>query len=129
MKKLVLILWIGLMVSSCSVGKNPDNNELLGTWNWVERSGGFAGVHETPESTQETRRLEITSDKLLYYTNNELVYQTQYSVQNRESLILNGRYDMIIMENERRQIITLNGNSLILTDDFPDGFSDEYAKL
>lgn len=128
MKRIALILWVVFTVSSCSVGKNSDNYDLTGTWIWIERSGGFAGVQETPESTGETRTLTITDTTLKYFTNNELVSEMEYTVRNQESMIINGNYDMIITENDGRKIINLVGNSLTLSDDFPDGFIDKYIK-
>jgi hypothetical protein len=131
MKNYFLLLFIGIMLVSCS---NDDDNapdtsaKIIGNWNWIISSGGIGGWTYTPQSTGNTQRLEISSTTIKYYTNGDLVSESAYTIEIRESVIFSGTREMMIMDNEFRNIIAFDGNTLFLTGDCNDCFGSEYVR-
>ena len=72
---------------SCSNNDDDIDNQLVGSWNWLESSGGIAGTTETPQSTGETRKLEISTDLIKSYKNGDLIFKTNYTIKVRKSEI------------------------------------------
>ena len=128
MKKLILIFLIGFTICSCSNDDDSTSLNLVGTWNWVRSSGGITGAILTPASTGSTMRLEITSTVIKKYMDNDLISERTYSIQVRESSIFGEPRDMIIHENNSRQIIDLEGTNLTLIGDCNDCFTSNYEK-
>lgn len=66
---------LGVMAGMTFVGHDdpsaPGSQEsLVGSWIWVESTGGFAGMTRTPASTGETLTLAFTSDGLIEVVQN-----------------------------------------------------------
>ena len=66
MKNLILTFCIStILILSCD--QNDDISQelqLIGTWNWVESSGGIDGRTETPISTGNTMKIEFSSNSV-----------------------------------------------------------------
>jgi hypothetical protein len=129
MKKWILILLLASLTINCS---NDDENnidqQLIGEWKWIESSGGIQGETLNPQTTGENRNIEITSDKIKYYTNGILTLEFDYYLQKGESIRTNEKTDLMIYENDRKQSIVLNENKLILYDECYDCYQNEYIK-
>ena len=72
MKKILLFLiLIAILGINCSRDNDEEeiNSAIIGEWNWIKSTGGFAGGTYTPESTGENRMLIISSDSIKYFTN------------------------------------------------------------
>lgn len=128
MKKYILLILVGFSIWSCSVNDEKTTVEIIGTWNWIGSSGGIAGTTETPESTGDERKLEISKDSIKSYLNGVLNLKTTYTVETRESLLFNEPREMIISGNGFRQIIDFDGDDLILIGDCNDCFTIGYKK-
>lgn len=128
MKKHILLILIGFSIWSCSVNDEKTTGEIIGNWNWIGSSGGIAGTTETPESTGDKRKLKITTDSIKSYLNGAVYLKTKYTVETRESLLFNEPRKMIISENEFKQIIDFDGDTLVLIGDCNDCFTTEYKK-
>jgi len=128
MHKYILLILVGVSIWSCSVNDEKTTSEIIGTWNWTGSSGGIAGTTETPESTGDERKLEISKDSIKSYLNGELNLKTKYTVEIRESLLFNEPRKMIISGNGFNQIIDFNGDTLALSGDCNDCFTSGYKR-
>ncbi|MGV6831421.1 MAG: hypothetical protein ACWA5P_07665 [bacterium] len=128
MKKKLFLILFGVALLGCSSDDNRSTTDLIGIWDWVASSGGIAGNTETPESTGNQIRLEISSTTIKRYLNGTLTSESEYVIETRESIIFQGPREMIIEENEFQQIIERSGNNLILIGDCNDCFTSEYLK-
>ena len=123
LKKHILLVLVGFPIWSCSVNDENTTGEIIGNWNWIGSSGRIAGTTETPESTGDERKLEISNDSIKGYLNGELNLKTKYTVETRESLLFNEPRKMIISGNGFKQIIDFDGDDLILIGDCNDCFT------
>ena len=128
MRNIIILIIIGLIILSCSKDDNETSADLTGKWNWILSSGGIAGTTETPQTSGENRKLEISIDTIKSYLNGILNFKTKYTIETRESIIFNETREMIIQENGFKQIFDFSGNKLILTGDCNDCFTSEYIK-
>ncbi|MCJ7758302.1 MAG: hypothetical protein MUP24_09145 [Gillisia sp.] len=128
LKKYILLILVGFSIWSCSVNDEKTTGEIIGNWNWIGSSGGIAGTTETPESTGDERKLEISKDSIKGYLNGALNLKTKYTVETRKSLLFNEPRKMIISENGFKQIIDFDGDDLILIGDCNDCFTSGYKK-
>ena len=128
MKNLILTFCIStILILSCD--QNDDISQelrLIGTWNWVESSGGIDGRTETPISTGNTMKIEFSSNSVKRYLNgileSELNYSTEFEEYNGEQWL------KIIYENGWEQHVDLNVDYLILYDRCSDCFQYEYTR-
>ena len=128
MKKILLMAIIGMITLSCSKDDANSNAKIIGKWKWEVSSGGIAGTTETPQSTGQSRKLEISADSIKSYVNGTLNFKTKYTIETRASLIFNEPRQMIIQENGFRQLFNLSENKLFLVGDCNDCFINEYIK-
>lgn len=129
MKKILVALIIGSTLFSCSNDDDSQHNSaLIGTWVWTSSSGGIAGIEETPQSTGDTRIIEISANSIKRYRNGTLESQINYLINTSISIIYNDSYEMIIQENEFKFIFEITGSNLVLIEDCIDCFTHEYVK-
>lgn len=128
MRNFILLAIFSVTILSCSNGDDTTDLKLLGQWNWTGSSGGIAGTTETPQTTGENRKLDISTDSIVFYLNGSADFKTKYTIEKRESLIFNEPREMIIQENGFRQIFELNENKLVLTGDCNDCITSTYVK-
>jgi hypothetical protein len=127
MKKYILFLFIGITFLSCSSDDdNTQDSQLAGTWNWVESSGGIDGRTETPNSTGNSMKIEISNNSIKRYLNGNLESELNYSTEFEE---YNGeQWLKVTYENGQEQHADLNVDYLILYDRCSDCFQDEYVR-
>ncbi len=132
MKNYILLFLIGITFVSCSNDDDttsiPTSTKIIGNWSWTLSSGGIDGSILTPASTGYTQRLEITSDVIKYYFNDELDTQATYTIEVRESSIYNETREMIITDFEFRNIVEFRDGKLILIGDCNDCLTSEYVR-
>jgi len=128
MKRVILLVLIGLAVSFCTEKEEVPVTNVVGTWNWISSTGGIAGVTETPESTGKEIKLVITQDSFKTYENGELTSESNYTIEIKESLLFGELREMIILEDGFCKMISRNSNKLVLVDDCYDCFTSEYVK-
>lgn len=128
-KKMIGILFIGIIISSCSSDDDSSNttSNLVGTWDWVRSSGGITGEIITPASTDSTMKLEITNTMIKRYINDDLIFENRYTIEIRETMSGEPR-EMIVESNGSREIIDLERSTLTLTGDCSDCFISDYEK-
>ena len=127
MKNHLLLLFIGIILISCSNDNDDSTGKgIIGNWNWIESSGGINGRTETPTSTGNEIKLEISNSIVKKYLNGNMISELNYSIELEE---YNGEQRQIIVyENQYSQVISLNGNHLILQDRCADCFQNEYTR-
>ena len=139
-KNTVLLICFGILFFSCN--NNDDESfsddltgssinyseDIQGTWSWIESSGGIQGSSETPESSGNTIKLEISNDVIKKYINGSLVSSLSYELETNSSIIFGEPMVMIAYENQFNQTIILEENKLILVDECLDCFQNSYEK-
>ncbi len=71
------------LLSGCKKDEplNPIQEKLLGSWEWIESSGGFTGGTSSPSSEGYTIRIEFTREgRYKEYRNNKQTTVLKYSV-------------------------------------------------
>jgi hypothetical protein len=70
----------------------------------------------------------ISTNSLKQFTNGNLTFETNYTIEVRKSEIFGGQREMIIYENGFKQSFERKGNKLILYGECNDCFQSEYEK-
>jgi len=117
---------LGILFLSNPKAEDMQNN-IIGTWVWVETSGGFAGITKTPQSTGKTMRLVISDSTVKKYVNDTLRSELTYTIKSQSS-IMGQISSMIIYENSAKQSFVVQGDNLILKDQVFDGFQYVYKR-
>ena len=127
MKNYILLLFIGITILSCSSDDyNIQESKLAGTWNWAESSGGIDGRTETPNSTGNSMKIEISNNSIKKHLNGDLESELNYTTEFEE---YNGeQWLKVTYENGQVQHADLNIDYLILYDRCSDCFQYEYAR-
>lgn len=127
MKKLLIFLMIsGLM--ACEKSEVVKSDELTGTWKWVRKTGGIAGVNETPKD-REVTLLTLNADKTYSTTRNDsLLVSGTYALSTGESLLLNKEVNFIVFGEGLPMMYEVKNNTLYLAEDVYDGFNYEYVR-
>lgn len=127
MKKLLLFLMIAGL-SACEKSEVVKSGELTGTWKWVRKTGGIAGVNETPKEGEVTL-LKLNADKTYSTTlNDSLLVSGTYTLSTGESMLLNKDVNFIVFGEGTPTIYEVKNNELHLTEDVYDGFNYEYVR-
>lgn len=127
MKKLLLFLMIAGL-SACEKSEVVKSGELTGTWKWVRKTGGIAGVNETPREGEVTL-LKLNADKTYSTTlNDSLLVSGTYTLSTGESMLLNKDVNFIVFGEGTPTIYEVKNNELHLTEDVYDGFNYEYVR-
>ena len=95
-------------------------DNLIGEWEWVESSGGIAGVTLIPETVGYTQTYKFSSDSDLFiYKNDTLVAQTIYHL-NGDTLRIEGQ--------DIYMIVVFKTNRIILYDQCVDCFTNTFER-
>lgn len=127
MKKLVFLLVV-IGILGCDDKVSP-NAKLIGRWNWIQTSGGLAGIIETPASTGKTAFIEISSTSIKRYENGVLLGERNYSIDKGQSIYSNEDTFIINYDNDWKQSFVIQGDTLILRDECFDCHQTEYVKI
>lgn len=124
-----LVLLIAASFSSCVIEDDVDfTTEFIGSWIWVESSGGIDGRTVTPESTGNTIVLKFTSNTFKRYVNGELKLETNYEIKYGESIRSTNEIEIIFYKNGINQSFELSDGNLILFDECYDCFQSNYMR-
>lgn len=103
-------------------------NDLTGSWQWISSSGGFAGKTMTPLSANEQRSILISKSKICWFVNGNLTSETSYSFGTAKSIYTHEQVDVLRFENQPDLIFSISGDTLVLSNNFPDGLSHVYVR-
>jgi len=130
LKKLIIIIILGLLVVSCSDDR-LETKELIGKWSWLSSSGGIAGTTYTPENTGDNIVIEFTPDSVFRrYLNDSLVMESKFSIQSFESITDHESTPMLVFDPGymRQSFEFVSPNELVLLDEVYDGFVSHYRR-
>lgn len=120
-----------ILLTSCNDDK-LEANDLIGKWNWISSSGGFAGTTLTPENTGDTIVIEFTPDSLCRrYLNDSLVMESTFSIQHSESIIDHELAQVLVYDQGylHQSFQFDSPNELVLFDEAYDGFISHYIRM
>ncbi|GLB47793.1 hypothetical protein [Neptunitalea lumnitzerae] len=133
MKKITTLLLIILVFISCSNdGEDTlllDSSSLVGTYEWIVTQGGSGYIYNTPDNSNSTGSLTITSNTVTFIFNGEVTIQGNYHLEVKNSDLLNEAMSAMVLDNGTYYLIDYDENSIILIEDVPNGFSYGYVKL
>ena len=128
-KQHLLSISILLAITLLSCSKDDSyNNAIVGKWNWVLTTGGFAGVHETPASTKQIWSYEFRSNNTYTLLRNDTIAASgNFTLSSTDA---NGlKTNIINMENSMIQSYIIQRDTLILADIYVcDGFISSYSR-
>lgn len=129
MKNILLII-VSLVMFSCSKDENLiAANDITGEWKWIKKTGGIAGVNETPKEG-ETRILKLNTDNTYSrLENGKVISSGKYSLGRGKSMLFNEEYSTLSFDEMVPLMYEVKGISLYLFDDVYDGFNYEYVRV
>ena len=130
MKTILLSLLSVFMLSWSGCQKETLDSELFGNWEWVSRTGGIAGVHQTPQTLGYTYTVVYTKDGIYeqYDQNNQLVVTYPYKIIKAVSMLDGKEHDMIQLNNAMNSSFEIRNDSLFLVQDVVDGFNEVFVR-
>lgn len=150
--KLFITILICFSILSCTKEKIVDNTnyvktptDLIGSWNWLETSGGIASANYNPSTTGESIKIELDSlNTYRYFSNGSLVYETKFHIEKTASLFHHGDSTLILIVDSNPKNIYFtkqwsdlishcyfsfqSTDTLIFRDAAFDGFNHYYSK-
>lgn len=128
MKKLLFLFAI-VLISCQKDGINSTKNELVGEWLWIKKTGGIAGVNESPQKG-DTLILKIMPDNIYHYISNDSTIKSgTYTFSKKQSMLLQEEKNFIILDENGKYMYELSNDTLYLAEDYYDGFNYEYARI
>ena len=128
-----------MLFSSCKKDIGLDRDEikgLFGEWEWIQTTGGLAGINATSLTTRDKEKIEFT--KAGYYkkfVNDELVQKLRYHVTDNEPAVLHGlliEFKNTVFDRKNNlinQTFKISSDTLELREDVMDGFSYYYVRI
>lgn len=108
------VILFSVVFSACVDSDIDDYERIVGTWQWYETSGGFAGVIETPETTGETRQVVFEEDGTVsFYKNGNVTLTSTYTLGKEKT----------IFSEEPLPVLIIDSASFLYAYSFP--FEDE----
>ncbi len=136
-KTLEVLFFISLvLLLSCSIDLNDKpkiDHQIIGSWQWLESFGGFAGQHLTPESQGYTRTIVFDPDHdYREYRGEEEYVVSEFDIANKPAWGDDSSIeDILIIEDQIiEQIINIeNNDSLHLAEICMDCFEHYYLRV
>lgn len=113
------------LVTSCSKdeGTNSINEEivfpnLVGTWEWVQTTGGINNFLDNPEISETTRDIIITPTHFEFFVDGEPLANREYIFTLEESIVT-GEEEFVVtfLDDNFRDVVQKDGDVIIFTDD------------
>lgn len=130
-----LSTWVTPLVvasaSACAQGTGPDSfDRILGRWDWVESSGGIAGVTQTPASTGHSMLLQfLPVGQVRLFEDGALVRTVTYSaLEDASGDFVDVAYNPPLMGFASQTATFPTDGELVLTDPCCDGFTYRYVR-
>ena len=138
MKVLTYAITVILFFTSAAYPTHfPDRTlekQIIGKWKFTGQTGGFIGKSE-PANPTVTNIIEFKKGgKYVRYTNGEPMFQGDYELIKAKS-IYSGKADNAIRFDPKvdspltGDIVTLQGDTLRLADNFNDGYTSGYVRI
>lgn len=125
-------LWLLAGCHGNGAPKDPTSDatpNIVGTWSWVESTGGIAGVTKTPESSGETWTIEFRKDGTFREVHNKEGRTGTYEIAARESIFDHEARPALLIDGELERIILRpDSQTLHLNDNVYDGFGNRFTR-
>jgi hypothetical protein len=125
---LILILVFGFF--SCAKTTVAAKDELEGTWNWVQSTGGIAGMTIKASELDKRQMIFKPNNGFEYYQNGKLIVKTTFVIENRQSIYSQEKVPQIVFPKDdfmRMSYKFVDGN-LDFGDEVYDGFGHTYTR-
>ena len=128
MKKILFIITVMLLGCSSNEPKITAN-ALEGQWILARKTGGIAGINETPKEGEKSV-LFINNDSSFYFENNGVKgKQGTYKLGTKKAMLFNKKMKTIELGEGNEFLYEIKDNTLDLIQDYYDGFNYEYHRL
>lgn len=144
MKKFIIFISILLFLGNWACKKenptpnNTSNTTFEGEWIWVQSSGGIAGITQTPDDANFSKRLIFNKSTVEFIKDDKSQGKMDFTISNEQSFIFNAKKDFLnftksqctACETMNKVIVEISKtkDTLFLTDDVNDGFEYTYVK-
>ncbi len=129
-----LIILLSFTAIACK-RKNPKTPDItpaftpVGTWKWVLTTGGIAGVHQTPASTGHSLTYTFRADSTANILTDTSNVNTTYAIEHDTAFLTSGGVtDFLKVQGILLGIMSSHNDTMIITQDFVDGFYFYYVK-
>ncbi|HNL83744.1 MAG TPA: hypothetical protein PKO18_00815 [Chitinophagales bacterium] len=125
---IISVLTIFLSCKKDAIKGSYNQNDLTGRWEWLSSSGGITGGTETPATRGYSQSINITADKIQFYTNDILTQDITYTIGQAVSIYDHETRTMLMQSNNPICSYKIVGNKLYLYDECFDCYSSEYIR-
>ncbi|WGK66219.1 hypothetical protein [Croceiramulus getboli] len=102
---------------------------LVGTWIWVETTGGAENEIKDPDSSGRTMTLEFTSTgNYALLTSDNLGNAGDYEIVSRNSKLLDRRVEFLLLGDNEPKILMLDKDRMELKEDQENGITTIYVR-
>ena len=132
MKKIAVAALV-LLASACSkqvLQKNGTRSGLQGRWDWVEATGGLIGHRITPATQGFSATVKFKNDSVYMYRNDTLQQADRYTIIKKRTIYSTDSLEVLhfAAAGYDRVIMRLKQDTLVLADNYYDGYSWLYVK-
>jgi hypothetical protein len=130
---LYIAFLITLLFTACKKETDAGPKDIIGNWNWVRTDGGIGfHIHLTPANTGKNIELRLMNgNNYAFYTNGALTSQGSFTTR-LQRCIHDGTDKRVIDFSQTADadmmVERVNEQTLILSDDFFDGMTEEYSR-
>ena len=119
-----------IILTSCTESDEDSVESIVGSWTWIQSTGGIAGWTLTPDSTGESRRLVFEANsEVTFYTNEDVSLSSTYSLGVEATIFSQDQVPVVIVENDFTYTYSFpNAEQLELKENVVDRFIHIYVK-
>ncbi len=128
MKLILNLCLLSFLLFSCE--QPTVENDLIGSWKWVESTGGIAGVTIRPKNG-ETRIISFDAKgNFEIVENDQRVVSSHFQIHEGKSILSEEKVPLISFEDESQleKSFVIVGDTLYLSDEVYDGFTSKYVR-
>jgi len=121
----------GMALVGCGGLTAPElEAQIVGSWTWIESTGGIAGVTRTPDSTGEMLALRFESNGVVQvFRNGQFERAVGYTTTpSRDDATLSVQYDEPLFGFDSQTVSLPDRDTLVLTDPCCDGFAYRFGR-
>lgn len=129
-------MFLSLLIGCETATENQKENDLYGTWQLKIISGGFAGISDTLNTSEDNSVVSFHEDNSFsFFHNDSLNLEGKYLVKQDEVIFSSEKQDVIVYYDynsdinlENDAVYYLSTDTLVLADNYVDGFVRLYTK-
>lgn len=129
---IAVIILVATFYISCDNSEEKCVDDVVGTWIWIQSSGGIAGETQTPESTGESRKVVFKNGAITFYTDDEITRSASYALEKTETIFSDDIVPVVILDDngltDMYAYTFTDCNELELSENVYDGYSHRYKR-